>query len=316
VLHSFYPCGSVLAHYSGALRLHRGIAGGAGWYTFDWRGSGKSSAPAGVVSLSDLGDDIEAVAGVIGEPFDINAVNDGCATALAFAARRPEMVRRMLLIAPLGEQARSNEMAKLGAQAWTADPVMSLARELMWVHPGTDQAETFEVAKEAMAAKPVEVVLAIVEAAKVDLLELAPGVTAPALVLYTEGDAADALALTAALPGASAMNWTEIGDGVINGAAWRTAWDAAIPPVQRRAASANGTLPAGLSPREAEILGLVCRGLSNAEIAEALVIAPSTAKRHVANIFAKLDVASRPQAIALAHERGLVVPVKGGNPLR
>ncbi len=63
-----------------------------------------------------------------------------------------------------------------------------------------------------------------------------------------------------------------------------------------------------LTPREREILALVGRGLSNTEIADALVLSPLTAKTHVARLFAKLGARDRAQLVVVAYETGLVVP--------
>ena len=61
----------------------------------------------------------------------------------------------------------------------------------------------------------------------------------------------------------------------------------------------------GLSPREAEILTFVARGLSNKQIAAELTLSEHTVHRHVANILLKLDVSSRAAAAAYAARRGL-----------
>ena len=79
-----------------------------------------------------------------------------------------------------------------------------------------------------------------------------------------------------------------------------------VPPGQRVTTRAN---PAGLTARQLEVLALVTEGLTNAEIAERLVVSPRTAEHHVAAVLSKLGAATRRDAARRAAELGLVVRV-------
>jgi DNA-binding CsgD family transcriptional regulator len=83
--------------------------------------------------------------------------------------------------------------------------------------------------------------------------------------------------------------------------------------IPRGPRAATRAAPGGLTPREAEVLALLAEGVTNAEIAQALVISPKTVDHHVSAVLGKLGVASRREAGAAAARLGLLAEAAPGN---
>jgi DNA-binding NarL/FixJ family response regulator len=148
------------------------------------------------------------------------------------------------------------------------------------------------------------------------LLDGSPG-TAPRVVILTTFDL-DEYVYAALQAGASgfllkdvtpeqlvaAVRTVSVGDALLAPSITRRLVERFASPPASPAVSPEAL--ATLTARETEVFGLVARGMSNAEIADALVVSEATVKTHVAGILSKLDLRNRAQAVVFAYESGLV----------
>jgi DNA-binding CsgD family transcriptional regulator len=145
--------------------------------------------------------------------------------------------------------------------------------------------------------------------AQIDVVDLLPQVQTPTLVLHGREDAVVPLAqghlIASRIPNAQFVELDSANHVLLeHEPAWQRFCEAVLE-FTGAAAPAAGNDPAfaALSAREREVLALMTEGLGNADIAERLAISEKTVRNHVSNVFDKLGVWSRAQAIVFARDR-------------
>jgi DNA-binding NarL/FixJ family response regulator len=106
----------------------------------------------------------------------------------------------------------------------------------------------------------------------------------------------------------AAVRAVAAGDAVLSGAVTRQLLDQVARRLPAAAVSRDGDELASLTEREREVLRMLANGLSNAEIASALVVSEATVKSHVSHLLGKLGLRDRVQAVIYAYETRLISP--------
>jgi pimeloyl-ACP methyl ester carboxylesterase/DNA-binding CsgD family transcriptional regulator len=307
-------------HFAPLRRFIEGLAAGRLVVRYDRLGTGLSDRERPPETFTPEFEDATlcAVLAELGlERVTLMGISAGACIAVSFAARRPERVDRLVLY---GSYADGHALGPPGARAGMINLVRShwgLGSRLLadvfgpsW-SPGNRAGFTVFQRASAGAQVAADLLALIYET---DVRDELPRIRAPALVVHREHDRAMGLrgarevaallphADLVTLPGDAHLPWHGDGDAVLRAVAPFLGIKG--PPAPASEASAGAVDE--LSAREREVLGLVARGLSDAQIAERLVISPHTVHRHVANILAKLRLPTRAAAAAAAGRAGLL----------
>jgi pimeloyl-ACP methyl ester carboxylesterase/DNA-binding CsgD family transcriptional regulator len=290
---------------------------------YDERGCGMSDWNVDNLSFDRRLEDLEAVieAAGIREPIALLGMSQGASICIAYAVRHPERVSKVVLY---GAYARGSLRRGDAEQDRMYRAVMDVIR-VGWAqdNPAFRQVFTSRFIPGASdeqvkwfndlcrkTSSPVAAAALLESRGLVEVTELLPLVRTPTLVLHGRDDQivpiAEGRLIAATIPGAQFVELDSRNHILLESEpAWQRFCEEVADFLGLAAPAApEDTTFAALSPREREILACLTEGLSNAEIAERLGVSEKTVRNHLSNLFDKLGVWSRAQAMVLARDRG------------
>jgi pimeloyl-ACP methyl ester carboxylesterase/DNA-binding CsgD family transcriptional regulator len=289
---------------------------------WDERGCGLTDRDVHELSFDRWLGDMEAVvaASEVDGPFSLLGISSGAATCVAFAARHPERVSRMVLYGGYarGRAQRDNsedereyramlELMRIGwgkenpvfRQVFTSRfiPVGSGA-QIGWFNELCRRTSSGEMAARLLEAR-----------SSVNVTSLLGAVKAPTLVVHSRDDEvcpiSESRRLAAGIPGAQFVELDSRNHILLEDEpAWARFQEAVLDFMGLTAPVGEDPAFARLTSREREVLALISQGLANAAIGETLAISEKTVRNHISNLFDKLGVWTRAQAIVFARDRG------------
>lgn len=290
---------------------------------YDERGCGMTDWDASNLSLERWTEDLEAVidAANIEEPFILLGMSQGGTTCINYTARHPERVSKLILYGSYarGVFRRGDPEAEREYRAiidlvrvgWARDnPAFRQVFTSRFIPGATDeQLRSFtELARKTTSSSIAAPILE--NRGSLDVSHLLDRLDVPTLVLHARNDEmvpfSEGKLLASRIRNAEFVELDSRNHVLSEDEpAWQRFCDAVLDFTGRRERTQEDPF-AALSPREREVLSLLTEGLSNAAIATRLGISDKTVRNHVSNVFDKLGVWTRAQAIVFARDRGFV----------
>ena len=289
---------------------------------YDERGCGMSDWQGGVLTIDQWVADLEAVieAARPATPVALLGISQGAATCIRYALRHPDHVDRMILYGGYARGALRRgtpeteraylAMCELAKLQWgSRNPTFRQVFTSRFIPGGTpEQLEWFnDLCLKSVTAEAVGPLLE--GRAQVDVTESLADVRTPTLVLHARSDevvpVAEGRLMASRIPGAEFVELDSSNHVLLeHEPAWQRFQDAVLGFLHAAPPAVADPVFAALSARERQVLSLMADGLSNADIAARLDISEKTVRNHASNVFDKLGVWSRTQAIVFARDRG------------
>ena len=289
----------------------------------DERGCGMTDWNVGDLSFERWVEDLEAVVTAADpqEPFALLGISQGAATCIAYAVRHPERVSRLLLYGAYARGTfRRNDpdkeklyraLIEITRHGWGKDnPAFRQIFTSRFI-PGASDEQIGWFNDLCRKTTSPEIAARLIESrASIDVMGLLGKVRTPTLVLHSRDDdvipISEGHILAAGIPGAQFIELDSKNHVLLeNEPAWRRFCDEVLEFMGLKAETRGEDAAfSSLSRREREVLAQIAAGFGNAQIAENLSISEKTVRNHVSNLFDKLGVWTRAQAIVFARDRG------------
>jgi pimeloyl-ACP methyl ester carboxylesterase/DNA-binding CsgD family transcriptional regulator len=290
---------------------------------YDERGCGMTDWNVGDLSLDRWVEDLETVVDAAGlaEPVTLLGISQGAAICVAYAVRHPARVSRLILYGgyargwlhrgdPVGAR-EYNAIIELVRTSWGKEnPAFRQIFTSRFIPGGTDEQVEWWNELCRKTTTPANAADLMAARSRILATDLLPLVQAPTLVIHARQDQvcpiSEGRLLAAGIPDAQFVELDSRNHVLLEN---EPAWERFQEVVLEFAGLEGGTAGedrafTSLSPRERDILAAIADGLSNAEIGERLAISGKTVRNHVSNVFDKIGVWTRAQAIVFARDRG------------
>ncbi|MBD3225901.1 MAG: alpha/beta fold hydrolase [Caldithrix sp.] len=297
---------------------------------YDQRGCGLSDRNVKEFSMEAWINDLDAVVNAQGlERFALLGPSQGGAVAINYAVRYPEKVTHLILYGSYirgrfrrkltkEQRIEANSLIDLMQVGWGKDnPAFRQVFSTLFMPEGTEDQIKWFNDLQRISTSPENAARIERAVYNIDISDVVSKVSVPTMVLHSRGDAMipfeEGRRLAGLIPNAIFVPLQSKNHLILEfEPAWQhflNALKGFIKPKKPKPSSAK-YLPTSmteqdLTSREMEILELIARGLNNAQIAQRLFIASKTVRNHITNIYSKLNVANRAQAIVKAREAGL-----------
>jgi pimeloyl-ACP methyl ester carboxylesterase/DNA-binding CsgD family transcriptional regulator len=280
---------------------------------YDERGCGLSDRDIGEPSIDQWVADLETLVDATGaDRFTLLGVSQGAAIAVAYAARHPERVERVVLYGGYargrsrrGEQELATALAAVIRAGWD-DPNPAFRRlfTMRFLPGGTPEQMAWYDELQTRTTSAENAARLSEARSAVDVTDLAPRLQAETLVAHARGDAVvpfeQGRLLATLIPNARLLPLDSCNHLLLPD---DPAWPVFLAELRRFTGRPVAPAPASvgeLSARERDVMELVAEGLSNEQIAERLFLSVRTVERHLSNVYAKLRVSGKAARAAAA----------------